>query len=234
MSKNALLGLAALIALPVANASAATIEVDHRCKDNPDNCAVISIDGDIVDGDAKRFERVVKDSKAKEILVLLNSPGGKLVDAMDIGISVHENGYVTAVADKDVCASACTTIWLAGKERLAAERSHIGFHAPYIERKGKKMASKEAAEFQRAYYRRLGLTEKAIRYLLAAKPDDITWLDGETAYDIGIIVTVVPAPKEEAKTENKPRRSLQHAEQKVQVQKCNLLSPDPNALSACQ
>jgi hypothetical protein len=193
--------------LPLANAYAASMIVDRDCTVAA-GCAFVFIEGKIEKGDGMRFERLLKKEKlGADTMVVLSGPGGFMVDAMEIGAIVHERGFVTGIGNDAECASACADIWLAGKVRYAKEHSAIGVHAPSLRNhKTGKLIQKNVRvgdEISRAYYRRLGLTEAAIRYLLAAKGDDVTWLKADKADELGIVITVIPDPKKE-KAESVP------------------------------
>ncbi len=60
--------------------------------------------------------------------VRLVSPGGRLFEARAIAREIQQRGLRTH-ADGD-CASACTVLLLAGRERSAAAGARIGFHRP--------------------------------------------------------------------------------------------------------
>ena len=60
--------------------------------------------------------------------VRLVSPGGRLFEARAIAREIGQRGLRTH-ADGD-CASACTVLLLAGRERSAAAGARIGFHRP--------------------------------------------------------------------------------------------------------
>ena len=58
--------------------------------------------------------------------VRLTSPGGRVVEARDLADIIRARG-LTTVADGN-CASACTVIFMAGRDRLLAPAASIGFH----------------------------------------------------------------------------------------------------------
>jgi hypothetical protein len=179
---------AALLAACLATAAqAAKIEVDHDDCHDAQCKRIIFVSGEIVKGDADQFRRLIKSEKITNAAVFLYSPGGLVGEAVMIGWTVHELGFVTFVGKDGVCASACADIWLAGKVRYVSEQASIGFHRTSLHGK----SSKAGDDLTKAYYQRLGLTEAAIRYLLSAKPDDVTWLKGDKADEIGIVFTTI-------------------------------------------
>lgn len=108
----------------------------------------ILIEGEIVPGDARKFERVVRDIGRRVGTVVLRSPGGSVPDAMAIGRLVRklmletegpgfsseneeaacqpEGGHPNAVC---VCASACFLIYAGGFPRNV---SYVLLHRPFV------------------------------------------------------------------------------------------------------
>ena len=123
MKTIALAGLLAASTSLAANAATIEYKVIERLN-------VITVVGRIDRGDEYRFGSVASTIDGTA-LVILNSPGGVVVDGLDIGLMIHRNGYFTAVPEDTVCASVCGLIWLAGSKRGVAPSSKIGFHAAY-------------------------------------------------------------------------------------------------------
>ena len=153
----------------------------------------ITVIGRIDSGDAYRFENIVSTIDGPT-LVILNSPGGVVVDGLDIGLTIHRKGYFTAVPEDSVCASVCGLIWLAGSERGVAPSSKIGFHAAYGPN-GEETGSGNA--LVGGYLKELGFSYGAIAYLTNAPPDDMQWLTPEIATKFGITYSLLRPPKSE-------------------------------------
>jgi hypothetical protein len=60
--------------------------------------------------------------------VRLDSPGGRLLEAQTIATLLQGRGLATHVEGQ--CASACTVVLLAGRQRSAAPAAQVGFHRP--------------------------------------------------------------------------------------------------------
>jgi hypothetical protein len=181
--------LAGLLAASTAlSASAATIKYEGK----PEGLNLISITGQIEHGDSDRFDEIVAPLTGPTVVVL-RSPGGIVVDGLDIGLSIRRNGYATAVSD-DICASVCGLIWLAGSQRFLTENSKIGFHAASDEH-GQEIGAGNA--LVGAYLSKLGLSYRAIVYLTDAPPDDMQWLSPEDAEKVGITYSLIKPPKSE-------------------------------------
>jgi ATP-dependent protease ClpP protease subunit len=61
-------------------------------------------------------------------VIELDSLGGNAEWALEIARRVRELGKTTLLRSQHVCASACATIFAAGRERIAAEDTWIGIH----------------------------------------------------------------------------------------------------------
>jgi hypothetical protein len=85
--------------------------------------------GGITFGAAKEFDRFVEALGGLK-LVHLNSPGGRISEAQKMGEIIRRHGLSTYVSED--CLSACTIIFLNGRDRLINAKSRVGFHQPYF------------------------------------------------------------------------------------------------------
>jgi hypothetical protein len=145
---------------------------------------MISVKGPIVRGDAAVFSHVTSDSN--QAIVLLNSEGGIVVDALAIGRESRRRNFATSVAPNKLCASACALIWLAGARRYAEDGSAIGFHASYIEKDGALLESGVANALVGAYVSQLGLSDQVVAYVTSAPPKGMLWLTRNDAARLGL------------------------------------------------
>ena len=60
-------------------------------------------------------------------IVVFESPGGDIDEAMRIGRDIKQNGLETGVSTE--CSSACTYSFIAGRERILLPGGQLGFHA---------------------------------------------------------------------------------------------------------
>ncbi len=92
-----------------------------------DGKAVYAV-GYLAPGSFKKLKKIM-DANAKADTLIIASPGGLVVEG---AMAAH---YVRArklnVVAHYICASSCTMILAAGKERVAKEGTHIGFHRSY-------------------------------------------------------------------------------------------------------
>jgi hypothetical protein len=89
-------------------------------------------DGEIKPGDAKRLEAYLKRTPGVGT-VQLSSPGGSLVEGIDIGTLIRRRGLATRVGAGDMCASACVYAFVGGVIREVERDGKIGVHMATVE-----------------------------------------------------------------------------------------------------
>lgn len=155
------------------------------------NLYMIVISGSFAAGDPQRFnEAALGVAKA---IVVLDSPGGNVYAAIQIGRSIKKHGFSTFIPAKTLCASACALTWLAGSTRYADDSSFIGFHAAYTIDKGVAKESGSGNALVGAYLADLGLSDLAIVYVTNAPPEGIERLTKVTSEKVGIPYTALNA-----------------------------------------
>ena len=92
---------------------------------------VLELTGTMDVGSAQRVAAEVQARGEYIKIVALNSPGGAVDDAMEIGRVLREQGYATTVASGALCASSCPLVLAAGAERTAEPGAAIGVHQVY-------------------------------------------------------------------------------------------------------
>ena len=81
--------------------------------------------GDIKRADVAALEKIIPQHRA----ILLNSAGGDLVAAMELGRILRKHGILAIISPDHVCASACVFV-LAGSSNRAVG-GKVGIHRPY-------------------------------------------------------------------------------------------------------
>lgn len=96
-----------------------------------ESSGILRLAGTIDPGSATRFANEI-DARGEYVeTVSLDSPGGSVMDALEIGGLIHERGLATMVAVGSLCASSCPLIFASGTERMASPDSAIGVHQIY-------------------------------------------------------------------------------------------------------
>ena len=93
------------------------------------NGAMLDFSGGISFGTAKEFETMLK-AMDNVRTVRLNSNGGRIAEAQKIADLIRARGLSTYVTQQ--CASACTIMFLGGKQRHLHATARLGFHQPYF------------------------------------------------------------------------------------------------------
>ena len=181
--KHGCLGLAAL-ALAVASVHPAQAAQIERRQSHDDTFDLITLTGLINPTDDEAFRQIA--ASTGKAVVILNSEGGSVQAALEIGRAIRLKGFATAVPKDTLCASACALTWLAGTPRFLSASSHVGFHASYVVSNGRASESGVGNALIGAYLNQIGLSGPAIIFVTSAPPEGMRWLTADTAADIGV------------------------------------------------
>jgi hypothetical protein len=201
--RSRLRGLGALALAAGGFAAPASAAIEHSTLDR--GVEAIIIRGDIVDGDDARFGDLSR--RYPRAVVYLESAGGSLVPAIEIGKLVHIRHHTTAVLDGSTCTSACALIWIAGTPRYLGPDAHLGFHASYYDEGGRLVETGVGNAMVGHYLAQLELSEDAAVFATIASPYEINWLNaansGEADIAFEAIPAALPAPRRPAGTNPK-------------------------------
>jgi hypothetical protein len=89
---------------------------------------VVLITGTINIADSDKFNNIAS-PRNKAVVVLLDSRGGFIGEAIKIGQLIRHRGWETAVQKYGLCNSACTLIWISGAVRHLDNPARLGFHS---------------------------------------------------------------------------------------------------------
>ena len=87
----------------------------------------VIVNGMLREGAAAEVQKILDAAPGATSLVL-NLAGGRLLEAQQLARAVGNRNLDTYVEDQ--CVSACTYVFLAGKDRAATPKARIGFHQP--------------------------------------------------------------------------------------------------------
>ena len=176
-------------------ARAATIEVTPI---GQGDLSIVTVKGELVYDDIEQFR--AKTSMLPKAFVLFGSDGGNLAAGIEIGTTIRLKGYVSLVPDGVRCASACALAWLGGHKRFMGATALIGFHAASIQKDGVTSETSVGNALVGSYLNRIGLPDRAVVYITAAAPDEITWLKLSDAAELGIDVELFTPPENAQQT----------------------------------
>lgn len=177
--------------------------------------AVYAIEGEIVEGDAARFEQLLQEIPPvlENYEVYLHSPGGLLTEGIKLGLLFRKYGLWTSVgrlveddnyrlpilADSALCASACAIAFLGGKNRSLGESYKLGFHRffdasgleetilTYEKREEISASSQYMSALLANYIVQLGDIDPKILILNSlVPPAEMYWLNLQEASDLNI------------------------------------------------
>ena len=129
----------------------------------------VIVHGMLREGSALEVQKILDAAPGATSLVL-NSAGGRTFEAKQLADVVQSRQLNTYV--EDLCASACTYVFLAGKDRAATPNAQIGFHQPSFP--GLDAAAQRAGtQTMLDVYRAAKLPEAFIQRIAKTPPEDI-------------------------------------------------------------
>lgn len=98
------------------------------------NSVLVLAEGEIVPGDLQRLIAFMGGRPQNEAVlgVLLDSPGGALLEADKVATAIHSANLATIVGPHQRCVSACFLLFAAGIKKLAAPDALIGVHSASV------------------------------------------------------------------------------------------------------
>lgn len=94
---------------------------------------VLLITGQVEEGDSQRFRNYLAEMSDEPALVALHSPGGLVLEALQIGRHIREKGMTSAVLPGGFCVSSCPYILAGGIERVVSRSGIVGLHQHYYD-----------------------------------------------------------------------------------------------------
>ncbi len=107
--------------------------LEFTMQDAGESGSVLLLNGAIENGDAGRFEAYLASLGELTVPVALNSPGGVVDEALEIGRILRAQDAETAVLPGMVCVSACPYMLAGGADRTVSLRGAVGMHQHYYE-----------------------------------------------------------------------------------------------------
>jgi len=167
------------------------------------------------DGDTLEFSGGITFGVAEELkerldamdhvkTVKLNSHGGRSAEAEEMADLIKARGLSTEVTQS--CLSACTTVFLGGRERILLGSARIGFHQPTARIGFDEPTAALNAE-QQARLMRLGLSQEFAVRANQAPPHSMWYPERAELLREKVVTRIVDAEPAEQGT-----RSLRHAE----------------------
>lgn len=153
--------------------------------------------GEFTYGTAEAFRRFREQQGTEATIVLFDSPGGLVQEALALGRYIRESGLSTLVYDDGLCASACPLAYAGGVERLASETAWIGVHRAYVtERGGGDLLTglgqgQQIAALCMEYLVEMGIASEAWIHALATPWSEIYFFTPEQLGDYALVTRFV-------------------------------------------
>lgn len=155
------------------------------------NLTRIYASGPIDSNAARDLEDIVRTHRIQTGIVLFNSPGGSVIDAIELGQAIRRLGLSTGIASfvdgkmisEGVCASACAYAFAGGNHRYYyGGQTRLGLHQFYSkENEISNRTSQEVSGLLVAYLHAMGVDALAFSVSSMAAPDTMAWLTPEDA-----------------------------------------------------
>jgi hypothetical protein len=138
----------------------------------------IDMVGPIEPGDSLRFHEFLDAILDPENITTfaLNSPGGVILEALDMADDLGTVHRITFVPDKGTCASACFYLFAAGERRMVAATARVGVHGAYNPRTGKDASDTTIAMAKREHLLN-NIPDRIVVKMVLTPSNDISWLD---------------------------------------------------------
>lgn len=182
--------IALLSALWILNSASAAEIKSAPAKDNR---VLITINGELSQGDADIFKATVKaaNNDGKFVSnIRLNSVGGNLVEGVKLADAVRFGKISTNVGKNAVCASACFLVFAAGATKYVNYTAKIGVHGA-ADQAGEEVG--DATVSMARVAKELGVPSSIIGRMVVTPPSDMVWLSPQDLQSMG--TTMVGQPR---------------------------------------
>ncbi len=154
-------------------------DMPDRLRIEPGGEATLRLTGAIAPGDADRVAEALNGAETAPLRVILDSPGGSVQDALNIGRQLREGGVDTEIQEDGICLSACPYMLAGGADRSVAEGAWVGVHQHYFGENIALPAFLAVEDIQRgqgevmAYLLEMGIDPALMSHALVTPPDEI-------------------------------------------------------------
>jgi hypothetical protein len=136
----------------------------------------LAVTGTIMPGSAATFAAEIESFAEYIKTIALDSPGGSVADALEMGRLIRDRGFSTSVAAGSLCASSCPLVFAGGTERVAAAGAAIAVHQIYAATPSDSTLASRLAAAGNAMSDAQTMTAEISRYLIGMGVDPEVWL----------------------------------------------------------
>ena len=161
----------------------------------------ISITGEIKSGDYADLRKYLNEVnqnnyRLKEDSIFLDSLGGSIYDAKQMGNLIRKHHHATKVAEDAYCESACIFLLVSGSCRMAL--GGVGIHRAYSDQSFKDISEMrwylEADKYDGEFLEKMGTSRALFDHIRAVPSWDMRYLSDQTKHRAGLFST----PRDEA------------------------------------
>ncbi len=148
-----------------------------------DGSVAVSLSGKIDFGDTERLADMVRDLRRRGVrvsAVRLESGGGLVPVGLTMAELVRREGLATVV--EGTCASACFSVFAAGRVKLVGAGARLGVHMPHALDGN----SNAWAAFQAERYRHYGVPRSIVAKMTGTPYNAIAWLSPDDERAMGV------------------------------------------------
>lgn len=137
------------------------------------------LEGSISAGDAPRLIDLIDAANPRPETLILQSPGGSVSDALDLGRHLRTLGVTTQMLAGEFCLSACPYLLAAGTTRSIDKDASVGVHQHYFGENTFLPATFAVEDIQRGqgevmvYLDKMGIDPLVMQHALSTPPDEI-------------------------------------------------------------
>lgn len=153
------------------------------------------LEGAIAEGDAPRMVKMLEDARPLPQTLILQSPGGSVHDALELGRFIRETGINTRMLAGEFCYSACPYVLVSGTERDISDDAQVGVHQHYFGESTILPASFAVEDIQAGqgevmlYLDEMGIDPLVMVHALTTPPDEIYVLLPEQLEQYGVVAS---------------------------------------------
>lgn len=161
-----------------------------------DGKVVITLTGEIAEGDSDQLKTIVKTANDRGRLVSairLDSPGGSIAEAARIAEIVRYGKIATVIGGGTTCASACFVVFAAGSPKYVSYSALVGVHGA-SDAEGRETVEAGATTVLMARaLKDLGVPAPILGKMVVTTPDTMVWLTPDDLRSMGTTMTGKPA-----------------------------------------
>lgn len=151
------------------------------------------LEGTIREGDGQRIATQITRSTPRPETLILQSPGGSVRDALELGRHLRESGIATTLLAGEFCYSACPYLLAGGAKRVIDADASVGVHQHYFGENSLLPAFVAVEDIQRGqaevmvYLEEMGIDPLVMQHALSTPPNEIYVLLPEDLQRYGFV-----------------------------------------------